>query len=88
MVVLGGEAVSYERGSPVRVREGRTTTRLLGLLGRANYREIGGWEVGTPATLAAIQQYNSIVRMLQGYLAHKKPPPPPGPPKDPSHGPT
>jgi len=29
-----------------------------------------------------------MLNTIQGYLAHKKPPPPPGPPKGPRHGPT
>ena len=48
--------------------------------------------VGTPicnASRARIKAHNLLNRSpLQGYLAHKKPPPPVGPPQGPRHSPT
>ena len=76
MGVPGGEAVSYERGTPVgqSTQNGVVMPPVLPLAGR-----------GAPARDPGLGPLRPTV---QGYLAHKKQPPPLGPPYDPRYSPT
>jgi hypothetical protein len=77
MVVLGGVAVSYERGTPVGPKLVSGESQSEYPVSPEQVRELGEngapWDVKNSRTQLG---FRGITIWIQGYLARKKPPPP------------
>ena len=70
MVVVGGVAVSYERGSPVK---GKAALQYNGLVARNKDTQFVDCREGLSGKLPGLVQVKCERRLLiQGYLTHKK----------------